>query len=71
MGAYRKFVLMPSVSEVLSSDDAARVIARGVDEGMNDAEYALQDRPCALRQARQLYRDACLRLYLLAKDVTR
>jgi hypothetical protein len=36
---------------------------RGCDELMNCAEYVLQERPRALRHAREVYRTACLKLY--------
>jgi hypothetical protein len=38
-------------------------LKRGADELMNRCEYALGKRPRALRNARDVYRKCCLKLY--------
>jgi hypothetical protein len=43
--------------------DEAAALKRGVDELQAQLEWVLRDRPRALTQARQRYRDFCLRLY--------
>ena len=71
MTAYRKFILLPSVSEILSADDVQRAVAAGADEMMNRVEFLLRNRPLALRQARQDYIALCAQLYMAALEASR
>ena len=60
MRGYRKFVLVPRLSEILSAGDAENALRRGADNLMDLAEFSLRYRPWALRRAREAYIQACL-----------
>jgi hypothetical protein len=68
VGAYRKFILVPSLSGTLSQDDAEEALRRGADDLMDLAEFSLRERPLALRHAREAYVETCLRLWRAIRE---
>ena len=46
-------------------------LKRGADELMNLAEYALRDRPSALKRVRRAYKGFCLTAYRAIKRASR
>jgi hypothetical protein len=71
MAAYRKFVLMPNVLEILSAEDVQRAIAMGADNAMDLAEFSLRFQPCTLKRLRKDYIGLCARLYMASKAASR
>jgi hypothetical protein len=51
------------VRKQVPTEREGRAMKRGADELMNRCEHDLANRPRALRNARELYRKMCLRLY--------
>jgi len=71
MKAYRKFHLVPNLSEIVGPHDLEAALKRGCDDLMALAEYALQDRPWALSNAREAYTLLCARLYRAIEEASR
>jgi|HubBroStandDraft_6_1064221.scaffolds.fasta_scaffold944222_2 hypothetical protein len=71
MKAYRSFKLVPNLSQIVGPDEAEAALKRGCDDLMAIAEYALQDRPWALSNAREAYTVLCARLYRAIEEASR